>query len=232
MKQSIVTMKQSIATGTQYTDTQKAWALSMYRSGLTSSEVERKTKVKAAYVRTLSKRLNGTLEQIKPVPVSIDSLVSIKETPAAIVAEKMETKRYSITILDVVFFSTTLTTCAGLVTLLQLWGLPVAIVYSLILMDAMNTAKNPSAKKSAETAAGAVVVFEIIAAGVHIYLFNNLLWANCKSLPFDMSQKIINGQWTWPNSDKPFLIAVAIALLLSGSAVYAIHKSILTAKEL
>ncbi len=224
-------MKQATATAKQYTETQKAWAVGMYRNGSTSSEVEVKTKVKAAYVRTLSKRIGGTIGAVDSFINAPVLPVSINETPAPIVAEKIETKRYSITILDVVFFSTTLTTCAGIVTLLQLWGLPVALVYSLILIDAMNTAKNPAAKKSAETAAGAVVVFEVIAAAVHIYLFNTVLWANFKSLPFDMSQKIINGQWVWPNSDKPFLIAVAIAVVLSGSAVYAIHKSIISAKE-
>ena len=104
-------------------------------------------------------------------------------------------------------------------------------MYSLILWDAMETAKDPAAKKSAETGAGAVIVLEIIAACVHTYFFNHLVWRSYKSLPWDMSQKIEGGVWVWPNSDKPFLIAVCIAVVLSCAAVYAIHKSIITTRE-
>jgi hypothetical protein len=200
----------------------------MYRSGVSSSEVEKQTGVKANYVRTLSKRLGDDVEGLEAVAVAP---VSIAETPAPIVTEKRETWRFKITTLDVVFYATTLTACAGFVTLLHWWGLPVALVYSLILWDAMETAKDPAAKKSAETGAGAVIVLEIIAACVHTYFFNHLVWHNYKSLPWEMSQKVVGGELIWPNADKPFLIAACIAVVLSCSAVYAIHKSIITTRE-
>ena len=224
-------MKQAMATAKEYTETQKAWAVALYRTDVPSSEVEKRTGVKANYVRTLAKRLGDTVEKVEAVAIAPVSPVSIAETPAPIVSEKRETRRFKITTLDVVFYATTLTTCAGLVTLLHWWGLPVALVYSLILVDAMETAKDSRLKESAQSGAVAVLLFEMIAGCVHTYLFNAVLWANYKSLPFRIGDKFVNGGWIVENEDKPFFIALGIALVLSGSAVYAIHKSIITAKE-
>ena len=228
---TFATMKQRTATTTQHTETHKAWAVTMYRSGVTSSEVERKTGVKANYVRTLDKRFPKAVEKSGAVAIATVSPVSIAETPVTIVTEKRETSRFKVTILDVVFYSTTLTACAGIVTALKWWGLPVSLVYSLILVDSMNKAKDVTLEKSARMGAAMVVIFEVIAACVHTYFFNSILWANYKALPFDMREKIVNGIYTFPNADKPFLIAVGIAVVLSGSAIYAIENSIMTARE-
>lgn len=220
-----------MATVKEYTETQKAWAVALYRTNVPSSEVERQTGVKANYVRTLSKRLGEDVEKVEAVAIAPVSPVSIAETPASIATEKRETHRFKITILDVVFLATTLTACAGIVTALQWWGLPVSLVYSLILVDSMNKAKDVTLEKSARMGAAMVVVFEVVAACVHTYFFNSILWANYKALPFDMKERIVNGAYTFPNADKPFLIAVGIAIVLSGSAIYAIENSIMTARE-
>lgn len=151
-----------------------------------------------------------------------------KKEPEKVVPPK---RWYNLTILDVVFYATTLTTCAGLVTLLQFWGLPVALVYSLILVDAMETAKKPELEKSAQTGAAAVIIFEMIAACVHVYLFNRVVWYTHRSLPFEIKDVFVGEKWIILNEDKPFMIAVGIAIMLSGSAVYAIEKSIVTARE-
>lgn len=231
LKRKFETMKQAIATAIEYTETQKAWAVAMYRDNVPSSEVERKTGVKAGYVRTLSRRLGKDIEKVEAVAIEPVSVVSPAETPAQIVSEKRETRRFSVTILDVVFYSTTLTACAGIVTALKWWGLPVSLVYSLILVDSMNKAKDVTLENAARMGAVMVVIFELIAACVHTYFFNSILWANYKALPFDMREKIIDGVYSFPNSDKPFLIAAGIAAVLSGSAIYAIENSILTARE-
>lgn len=237
-----VTMKETQATRNGYGAATIQWAEGLLLSGVEPSDVAKRTGINPGYARTLKFRLKNKEKEIEKKParehdseilrefIALGSKTEI-ETPVTIVTEKLKQPRFKVTILDVVFYATTLTTCAGLVTLLQWWGLPVALVYSLILIDAMETAKRPELERSAQAGAAAVIIFEIIAACVHTYLFNNVLWANYRSLPFDMSQKITNGEWAWPNADKPFLIAIGIALVLSGSAVYAIEKSIVTARE-
>lgn len=238
MKRKSETMTATVATRKQYSETTIKWAEQMLLSGVAPSEVARQTGIDGGYARTLKFRLG--VKEIKPARVHdseiLREFVALKpvtemETPVADVTETTVSTRYKPTRLDVVFYATTLTACAGLVTLLRWWGLPVSLVYSLILWDAMETAKDPAAKKSAETGAGAVIVLEIIAACVHTYFFNHLVWRSYKSLPWDMSQKIVGGELIWPNSDKPFLIAVCIAVMLSCAAVYAIHKSIITTRE-
>jgi len=225
-------MKQAMATAREYTETQKAWAVALYRTNVPSSEVEKRTGVKANYVRTLSKRLPDDVEKVEAVAIAPVSPVSTPETPAPNVTKKRETRRFNFTKLDVVFYATTLTTCAGLVTLLQWWGLPVAVVYSLILVDAMDTAKDARLKEAAQAGAMAVLFFEVIAGCVHAYAFNKVIWMNYKSLPFRVGDKFVGEVWVVENEDKPWLIALGIAVVLSGSALYAIHKSIITAKEL
>lgn len=136
-----------------------------------------------------------------------------------------------ITRLDVVFYATTGTACAGFITAFQWWGIPVSLVYSLILIDAMGMAKDVELQKTAERGSAAVIVFEMIAGFAHTYVFNTVMWRNYKSLPFEIEQRVSNGVLTWHNGDKPFLIAVCIAVILSGSAVYAVDTTIKKTRE-
>ena len=218
------------------------WAENMLLSGVDPCDVARQTGIKPGYARTLKSRALEREKRISPQPAREQDIATVQDfappvtvtetvTPVTCATKTPETRRFKITTLDVVFYATTLTTCAGLVTLLHWWGLPVALVYSLILVDAMETAKDSRLKESAQSGAVAVLLFEMIAGCVHTYLFNAVLWANYKSLPFRIGDKFVGEHWIVENEDKPFLIALGIALVLSGSAVYAIHKSIITAKE-
>lgn len=218
------------------------WAETLLLSGEAPAEVARLTGIKPGYARKIKYRLFSGEKSYSLQPAHehdsevIRDFVALKtvtelETPVTNVTETVKVTGYGVTILDVVFYSTTLTACAGIVTALKWWGLPVSLVYSLILVDSMNKAKDVTLEKSAKMGAGMVIVFEIIAACVHAYFFNSILWANYKALPFDMREKIVNGVYSFPNADKPFLIAAGIAVVLSGSAIYAIENSILTARE-
>lgn len=239
------TMTATAETRTGYGAATIQWAETMLAQGIAPAEVARRTGINSGYVRTIKFRLNSKENDVLPQPsrehdseiireFAALASVSQDETTVATVSETHKNPRFKITRLDVVFYATTLATCAGLVTLLQWWGLPVSLVYSLILVDAMETAKDSRLKESAQSGAVAVLIFEMIAACVHTYLFNKVLWANYKSLPFRIGDKFIEttGKWIVENEDKPFIIAVGIALVLSGSAVYSIHKSIVTANEL
>ena len=157
--------------------------------------------------------------------------VTETETPAPTAAQKAENTRFSLSTLDIVFYTTTATACAGFVTAFHWWGLPVSLVYTLILVDAMGMAKDVTLQKTAERGGAAVIVFEMIAGFAHTYVFNSVMWANYKSLPFEIEQVIRGGEVTWHNGDEPFFGAVCIAVILSASAVYAVDTTIKKTRE-
>lgn len=225
-------MKQATATAKEYTETQKAWAVALYRTNVPSSEVEKQTGVKANYVRTLSKRLGDDVEKAQAVDIAPVSPVSIHETRAPIVTEKRETSRFNFGILDAVFYVTTATACAGFVTALHWWAAPVSLVYALILIDALKMAKDPTIQKTAERGQNAVFVLEIfVAMPAHIMLFNWAIWQNYKSLPFEILHRVQNGELVRENADKPFYVGCFLAALLCAAALYSVDTTIRITRE-
>lgn len=225
-------MKQAIATAIEYTETQKAWAVAMYRENVPSSEVERKTGVKAGYVRTLSRRLGKDIEKAEAVAIEPVSVVSPIETPAKTVTEKRETRRFNVGVLDMVFYVTTITACAGFITVLHWWAAPVSLVYALILIDALRMAKDPTIQNTAERGQGAVFFLEFfVAFPAHILLFNWAIWQNYKSLPFEILHRSHNGELVRENADKPFYAACFFAGLLTCAALYAVDTTIRITRE-
>ena len=221
-----------MATVKEYTETQKAWAVALYRTNVPSSEVEKQTGVKANYVRTLSKRLGDDVEKVQAVDIAPVSPVSITETRAPIVTEKRETSRFNFGILDAVFYVTTATACAGFVTALHWWAAPVSLVYALILIDALKMAKDPTIQKTAERGQNAVFVLEIfVAMPAHIMLFNWAIWQNYKSLPFEILHRVQNGELVRENADKPFYVGCFLAALLCAAALYSVDTTIRITRE-
>lgn len=216
----------TVATRKQYSETTIKWAGQLLLNGVAPADVARTTGINGNYVRTLKARLSGNQSQTVISEVAETETVSMHETPATITTEKAQTARFKLSTLDIVFYTTTATACAGFVTAFQWWGLPVSLVYTLILFDAMNMAKDITLQKTAERGGAAVIVFEIIAGFAHTYVFNSVMWANYKSLPFEIEQVIKGGEVTWHNGDKPFLVAVCIAVILSASAIYAVDTTI------
>lgn len=238
MKRKSEMQAATVATRKQYSETTIRWAEQMLLNGVAPSEVARQTGIDGGYARTLKFRLGAkemqpSREQDSEVLREFVAMkpVSENETPASIVAEKAETQRFKLSILDAVFYATTITTCIGIVTLLQWWGLPVSLVYSLILIDAMAMAKDTKLESTVKQGSAAVIVLELIATCSHTYLFNRVVWVDYKSLPFEIEQVVRNGEVTWHNGDKPFLIAVGIAVILSGAAIYAVDTTIKKTRE-
>lgn len=210
----------------------------MLLSGIAPADVARQTGIDGGYARTLKFRLGVKEIKIGSVTDSeiLREVVALKpvtetETPAPTAAQKAENTRFSLSTLDIVFYTTTATACAGFVTAFHWWGLPVSLVYTLILVDAMGMAKDVTLQKTAERGGAAVIVFEMIAGFAHTYVFNSVMWANYKSLPFEIEQVIRGGEVTWHNGDKPFFVAVCIAVILSASAVYAVDTTIKKTRE-
>lgn len=238
MKRKKETVIQQTATRTKYSDAAIQWAESMLLRGVAPAEVARKTGINGNYARTMKARLKTRSAQ--PAREYDSDILrefvalrgeTVDETLVTMVEESVSKPRFTMSTLDIVFYTTTATACAGFVTAFQWLGLPVSLVYSLILIDAMGMAKDATLEKTVEQGSAAVVVFEIIAAFAHTYVFNIVMWANAKSLPWDMSQKIVGGEVVWPNADKPFIIAVGIAVILSGSAIYAVDTTIKKTRE-
>ena len=228
----------TVATRKQYSETTIKWAEQMLLSGVAPSEVARQTGIDGGYARTLKFRLGVKEIKIGSVTDSeiLREVVALKpvtetEMPVTDVTKTPVSTRYKTTRLDVVFYATTLTACAGFVTAFHWWGLPVSLVYTLILVDAMGMAKDVTLQKTAERGGAAVIVFEIIAGFAHTYVFNSVMWANYKSLPFEIEQVVRGGEVTWHNGDKPFFVAVCIAVILSASAVYAVDTTIKKTRE-
>jgi len=214
---------------------QVTWAKALLINGTRPVEVAALTGVNVNYVRVIKKRIldseNGVFGDVAPVAHAAPVAVSPTETPATETRKTAETARFKVPILETVFWTTTATACAGFFQAFQVWGLPVATVYTLILLDAMSMAKDIRLQKSAEQGAAAVIVLEMLAACAHTYVFNGLLWANYKSLPFTVKQSVVNGEIVWINGDKPFLIACVVACFLSGSAIYAVDLTIKKTRE-
>jgi hypothetical protein len=257
MKRTTETVKRNSETRSGYGTATIQWAEQMLLKGIAPADVARKTGIDSGYARTLKFRLkakeNADLlrparehdsdvlrwfaglqavsETETPVADAAPVAVSPTETPATETRKTAETARFKVPILETVFWTTTATACAGFFQAFQVWGLPVATVYTLILLDAMSMAKDIRLQKSAEQGAAAVIVLEMLAACAHTYVFNGLLWASYKSLPFTVKQSVVNGEIVWINGDKPFIIACVVACFLSGSAIYAVHLTIEKTRE-
>lgn len=225
-------MKRTSRQGKRHTPEARALAAAMYYNGATSTEVAKEFGMSASYVRGLLFRTKPPTAADEPAPVSPVSnapeiAAKIQETPVSRVGEK----RALFTELDAVIWTTTLTTVAAVVTAFGWWGLPLSIVYALVLFHAMRMAADPTVQKTAENGAGIVILFEMLAACAHTYIFNLVLWSNRTSLPFEVHQEIQGGELVWVNGHLPFVVAATVGAVLSGSAVYALVTKIKITRE-
>lgn len=72
----------------QHSDQVKAWAVSLYNGGATCYEVEKKTGIRASYIRTLAKRFS---EKKEVAPAETVSPVSEMVAPETIAEKQVET---------------------------------------------------------------------------------------------------------------------------------------------
>lgn len=233
-------MKRNLKTVKRYDENTKALAVAMYYDGATSAQVAEAYGMTASYVRGLLFHKKGS------DVVTLEAVTSLPETPVlpvlnglAETASDAETPRFKIGEMDAVIYVTTATACAALATSfggLWLWAVPISIVYVLILFHAMRLAADQTVQKTASNAAGVVIVFELLAACAHTYVFNLVLWANYKALPFEIVWRPYSyqdpefGFWS-AGGWIPFAIAATLGVLTSGSAVYALITKIQITRE-
>ncbi len=122
-------------------------------------------------------------------------------------------------------------------------GYSFAIVYGLLSFAALQMVKDSSIPKTAEYGRNMVYLLEVIACVfAHYYTINRALWANLKSLPFEVSYLPKGGVWEldyagnqvngyWSNAEIVFNLAVVLAVILGGLAVAAISLRLELTKE-
>ena len=157
-----------------------------------------------------------------PQPMTAQSMLYAPAEPAK--QSKIIEFLSNLTLLDVVFFITLATAVYGLVYILGgvlggAWG----SVYALIMIHALQMAKNSHSQQTAKTGLSAVWILEIVSFFIHLAMFNSMLWKNRAMLPFQTGNRFDGVKWILDeNGSLPFMIAAAFAALFSGAAIYAV----------
>ena len=156
---------------------------------------------------------------IEPIQVEPATEVAEKEAPKNAFVEEMK----AVTALDVVFYVNMLIADYGLVFLFKEMGMAAGIVYTLVSFHALRMAKDRYSQVTAERGVNAVWALELMAFAIHLSMFNIRAWQAGKDnkLPFSV----------WDNPQYPFWVAVTLALLFSGSAIYAVSTILALTKE-
>lgn len=120
----------------------------------------------------------------------------------------------TVTMLDVVYYTTIATAVYGLWFTLKEMGLAFAVPYTLVGLHALRMAKNPASRKTARAGLAAVVVLETLTFFVHLTLFNlrAVQAAKIGKLPLDY----------WDDPSAPWWIACVLAAMFSAAGVYAV----------
>lgn len=203
-----------------------------YRGEGNSKEIGQLFKMSDSYVRGLLFRKKGSAQQaLEQQTTEAETPVSPVSTPVAKEVVLTKTPRFKTWEMDAIIYTTTATTCVAFATVAGWWALPLSVVYALVLLNAMRLASDQTVPKTAANAAGIVILFEVLAACAHTYIFNLVLWGKYKSMPFGIHQEIIQGEVGWVNGWIPFAIAATIGAVLSGSAVCAVIMKIQLTSE-
>ena len=127
------------------------------------------------------------------------------------------------TALDMVFYINMLIADYGFFFLFKEMGLAAGSVYTLVSFHALRMAKNRYSQVTAERGISAVWALELIAFCIHLAMFNIRAWQAGKAgkLPFSV----------WENATYAFWVAVVLALLFSGAAIYSVSTTLALTKE-
>lgn len=151
---------------------------------------------------------------------------------------------FHIIALEAGYYVTVGTACYGFsLAMPGVIGYSFAIVYGLLSFAALQMVKDSSIPKSAEYGRNMVYVLEVVAcAFAHYYTINRALWANLKSLPFEVKYLPKGGTWEmdytgktingyWHNGEVVFNLACILSVILAGLAVAAISLRLELTKE-
>lgn len=132
---------------------------------------------------------------------------------------------HGITMLDVVFVFILLLTGWNLYYFLGHWGAAFWIAYAGVSINALLMASRADIPRTARVGLSVVVVLEFIAFWTHLAMANLLLVNAAKKdlLPFQYD--------AWGTLEAPFYIALVVAAVLSGIAVYAVWVRISITSE-
>lgn len=130
------------------------------------------------------------------------------------------------TVLDAVFVLILLLTGWNIWFFLGKWGAAFWVAYAGVMIDALRMASRPDIQRTARAGLAVVCVLEFIAFWTHLAMANLLLVNAAKAnlLPFRYE--------AWGTLEAPFYIALVVAAVLSGTAVYAVWVRISIANEL
>lgn len=130
-----------------------------------------------------------------------------------------------ITMLDAVFVFILLLTGWNLYYFLGHWGAAFWIAYAGVSINALRMASRADIPRTARVGLSVVVVLEFIAFWTHLAMANLLLVNAAKKdlLPFQYD--------AWGTLEAPFYIAIVVAAVLSGIAVYAVWVRISITSE-
>ena len=213
-------------------------------------------------IRTARKRMNakknedtkpanlgGSKTVCKVVPVVQNvSFGSSAELPGSKSTTQKPSARFKapfyIAALEAAYYVTVASACYGFsLAMPGFIGRSFAIVYGLLSFAALQMVKDSTIPKTAEYGRNMVYILEVIACVfAHYYTINRALWANLKSLPFEVSYLPKGGVWEldfagnrvngyWQNGEILFNLAVVLSIILAGLAVAAISLRLELTKE-
>lgn len=162
----------------------------------------------------------STPEAEKPAQAALPA----KEEQLHVQAKQIQPLLKGLSALDVSFAFIVLLADYGFVYLFYMLGLILAIVYTCIAIHARKMAGNRLAQQTAKNGIMAIVVLEVVAFFVHTAMFNTATWVayNEGKLPFNIEEG-------WYHL--PFVIALVVALLVSGAAIYSVTITHALVKE-
>lgn len=179
------------------------------------------------------KHQNGHLESAKPetlqetatfstkpsrrrvtAPAKRTVETTVQATPAPDQQPAQRRKWPTVSMLDVVYYTTIATAVYGLWFTLKEMGLAFAVPYCLVSLHALRMAKNPESRQTARVGVAAVVVLEVLTFFIHLTLFNlrAVQAAKAGTLPL----------MYWENISAPWYIACVLAGIFSAAGVYAV----------
>lgn len=149
-----------------------------------------------------------------PVKRTISATAQAAPAPEPAPQPAQRRKWPTVSMLDVVYYTTIGTAVYGLWFTLKEMGLAFAVPYCLVSLHALRMAKNPESRQTARAGVAAVVVLEVLTFFVHLVLFNlrAVQAAKAGTLPF----------LYWDDPSTPWYIACVLAGMFSAAGVYAV----------
>ncbi len=224
----------------------RRYALVLIQHGVSYSEIEKETGISVSNLRVMKNRMkpakNDALQSVTPVTDSVTEEVT-QDKSVTPEPEPVTKKRFTGWQLEAVYYVTCLTACYGFTAAMPgVIGYAFAVVYGLLSFAAIQMVKDSSIPKTAEAGRNMVYALEVLACVfAHYYTINRALWANLKSLPFEVKYLPTGGTWIfnngiaengyWQNGETVFYLACTLSVILAVLAIVAIALRLELTKE-